>query len=77
MALEAVRLGTTLNADHCADPGALQSIGTCRMCGFLSYQANDGNWKHVPAIEEREDAEKWLRQHQFLASRSRDNADSR
>jgi hypothetical protein len=66
-ALTAVRLGSTLNADHSADPGALRSIGTCRICGFLSYQTNDGTWKHVPAVEECEDADQWLRQHQPLA----------
>jgi len=67
-ALEAVRLGTALNADHRADPGALRSIGNCRMCGILSYQANDGEWKHVPAIEECDEAEKWIRQHQLLGA---------
>jgi hypothetical protein len=77
-ALEAVKVGITLNADHRADPGPLRSIGTCRVCGILSYQANDGTWKHVPAIEECEGADAWIRQHQLLVSaRSPDSADAR
>ncbi len=67
-ALVAVKLGVALNADHRADPGALRSIGTCRMCGILSYQANDGTWKHVPAIEECDEAETWIRQHHTMGS---------
>jgi hypothetical protein len=67
-ALEAVRLGSALNTDHRADAGALRSIGNCRLCGILSYQANDGTWKHVPAIEECDEAETWIRQHQLLTA---------
>jgi hypothetical protein len=67
-ALEAVRLGTTLNADHRADPGALRSIGTCRICGILSYQTNDGSWRHVPAIEECDGVDRWIRQHTDMAN---------
>ncbi len=70
-ALEAVKLGIALDADHRADPGALRSIGTCRMCGILSYQANDGMWKHVPAIEECDEVDYWIRQHQQMAPASR------
>jgi hypothetical protein len=74
-ALEAVKLGSTLNADHSADPGGtVRSIGACRMCGVLSYQASTGTWKHVPAIEECDDAVEWLRQHRHLADMSRDDA---
>jgi hypothetical protein len=77
-ALEAVKVGMTLNADHRADPGSLRSIGTCRICGILSYQANDGTWKHVPAIEECEGADAWIRRHQLLVSaRSSESADAR
>jgi hypothetical protein len=66
-AREAVRLGTTLNADHRADPGAVRSIGTCTVCGILSYQGSDGSWKHVPAIEECDGVDRWIRQHQGMA----------
>jgi hypothetical protein len=76
-ALEAVRLGSTLDADHRADPGALRSIGTCRMCGILSYQANDGVWKHVPAIDECTEVENWIRQHRQIAPAHRGHADDR
>jgi len=72
-ALEAVKLGTTLDADHRADPGSLHSIGSCRMCGILSYQSGDGTWKHVPAIEECDEAGRWIRQHQVLARSSGDH----
>jgi hypothetical protein len=67
-ALDAVRLGLSLDADHGPDPGALDSIGTCRICGILSYQANDGTWKHVPAIEECGKVDNWVRQHQQMAA---------
>jgi hypothetical protein len=76
-ALEAVKLGTALDADHRADPGALRSIGTCRMCGILSYQANDGTWKHVPAIEECHEVDTWIRQHRQIAPAYRGQADVR
>jgi hypothetical protein len=74
-ALEAVKLGTALDEDHRADPGALRSIGTCRMCGILSYQANDGVWKHVPAIEECDEVDRWIRQHQQMAPSYRGHDD--
>jgi hypothetical protein len=67
-ALEAVSVGITLNDDHPADPGALRSIGTCQVCGILSYQAGDGSWKHVPAIEECDGAHEWIRQHHLSGS---------
>ncbi len=66
-AREAVRLGTTLDADHLSDPGAVRSIGTCMVCGILSYQAGDGSWKHVPAIEECDGVDRWIQQHQGMA----------
>jgi hypothetical protein len=62
-----VKLGTTLDADHLADPGAVRSIGTCLVCGILSYQSGEGSWKHVPAIEECDGVDRWIRQHQGLA----------
>ena len=76
-ALEAVRVGATLNADHSADPGELRSIGTCRMCGIFCYQAPDGTWKHVPAIEECDDADNWIRRRRDVDSISYQPLDSR
>jgi len=43
------------------------------MCGILSYQSGDGTWKHVPAIEECDEAGRWIRQHQVLARSSGDH----
>jgi hypothetical protein len=67
-ALDAVRLGASLDADHRADPGALRSIGTCRICGILSYEASGGPWKHVPAVDECGKVDNWVRQHQQMAA---------
>jgi len=75
-ALEAVRVGATLNADHHADPGALRSIGTCRICRIFCYQTQDGTWKHVPAVEECEQADNWIRQRRDLVSMSYDPSDT-
>jgi hypothetical protein len=63
-ALEAVRLGERLDANHPADPGGLQSIGTCRKCGYLIFESHGRGWKHLPSVEEREKAGKWLTMHE-------------
>jgi hypothetical protein len=75
-AREAVRLGSSLDADHRADPGALRSIGNCRLCGILSYQVNDGSWKHVPAIEECAQVDDWIRRHRQMTSLTGNPADA-
>ncbi len=67
LALEAVRLGEMLDANHPAEPGGLQSIGTCRTCGYLIFQAGDNEWRHLPSVEERDTAGKWLATHQHDA----------
>jgi hypothetical protein len=61
--LEAVRLGEMLDANHAAEPGGLQSIGTCRNCGYLIFDAHGRGWRHLPSVEERDEAEKWLAMH--------------
>ena len=76
-ALEAVKVGATLNADHRADPGGLRSIGTCRICRIFCYQTQDGTWKHVPSIEECDHAEYWIRQRRDLVSMSHQPSDTR
>jgi hypothetical protein len=65
-ALEAVKIGTVLNHDHPADADPLRFIGACRTCGILSYETGDGTWRHVPAIEECDGADRWLQQRQHL-----------
>jgi hypothetical protein len=64
LALEAVRLGEMLDANHPADPGGLQSIGTCRTCGYLIFEAHGRTWRHLPSVEERDVAGRWLATHQ-------------
>jgi hypothetical protein len=64
LALEAVRLGEMLDANHPAEPGGLQSIGTCRTCGYLIFQAAGNDWRHLPSVEERDTAGRWLAAHQ-------------
>jgi hypothetical protein len=63
-ALDAIRLGERLDANHPADPGGLQSIGTCRNCGYLIFEAHGRGWKHLPSVEERDRAGKWLAMHE-------------
>lgn len=63
LALEAVRLGELLDANHRADPGGLQSIGTCRNCGYLIFEAHGAGWRHLPSVEERSRAGQWLAMH--------------
>jgi hypothetical protein len=63
LAREAVRLGEMLDANHPADPGGLQSIGTCRNCGYLIFEAGDDGWRHLPSVEERDQAGMWLAAH--------------
>lgn len=63
LAIEAVRLGERLDADHGADPGGLVSIGTCRNCGYLIYEAHGRAWRHLPSVEERDQARQWLAAH--------------
>ncbi len=63
LAREAIRLGEALDQNHAAEPGGLQSIGTCRTCGYLIFQAHDNGWRHLPSVEEREHAGRWLAAH--------------
>lgn len=63
LALEAVRIGMMLDANHAAEPGGLQSIGTCRNCGYLIFEAHGNGWRHLPSVEERDKAEIWLAKH--------------
>ncbi|MGH9078710.1 MAG: hypothetical protein ACRDYE_01290 [Acidimicrobiales bacterium] len=63
MAVDAVRLGEMLDANHAAEPGGLQSIGTCRNCGYLIFEAHGSGWRHLPSVEERDQAGKWLVMH--------------
>jgi hypothetical protein len=67
LAVEAVRLGELLDANHPAEPGGLQSIGTCRTCGYLIFQAHGNGWRHLPSVEERTTAGRWLAVHQHPA----------
>ncbi len=67
IALEAVRLGERLDANHPAEPGGLQSIGTCRRCGYLIFDSRDRGWRHLPSVEELEKARSWLAMHQHDA----------
>ena len=62
-AIEAIRLGDMLDANHPAEPGGLQSIGTFRTCGYLIFESRDRGWRHLPSVEEREKAGKWLATH--------------
>jgi hypothetical protein len=62
-ALEAVRLGMMLDEHHSAEPGGLQSIGTCRICGFLIFEAHGEGWRHLPSVEELDKATTWLKRH--------------
>jgi hypothetical protein len=64
-ALEAVRLGAMLDANHRADPGGLRSIGTCRSCGYLIFEAHGRDWRHLPSVEERDQAGRWLAAHRI------------
>jgi hypothetical protein len=62
LAFEARELGLLLDADHPGDPGALDSIATCRGCGIMIYECSGkGGWRHVPAIEDCKDGSQWIR----------------
>ena len=63
LALEAVRLGERLDANHPADPGGLESIGTCRKCGYLIFDARGRGWQHLPSVEELDTGGRWLADH--------------
>ena len=63
LAREAVQLGEALDANHPPEPGGLQSIGTCRNCGYLIFEDRGDGWRHLPSVEERARAGRWLAAH--------------
>lgn len=63
LALEAIRLGARLDDNHPADPGGLESIGTCRNCGYLIFEGHSNGWRHLPSVEELDTAGRWLAAH--------------
>ena len=52
-----------LDSSHCADPGELQDIGTCRTCGLVIGRYQNGTWSHLPSISENYPAGEWLNHH--------------
>jgi hypothetical protein len=56
-------LAAELDADHTPEPGALPNIGTCRRCGLLIAQDNQGAWSHQPSVGEIEAGHMWIDRH--------------
>ena len=57
---EARALAVELDLNHSSDPGGLEEIGTCRTCGLIIAQDNDGAWSHQPSVGEIDAGETWL-----------------
>jgi predicted dinucleotide-binding enzyme len=57
---EAQALSDRLDANHAAEPGGLQGIGTCRTCGMLIAKDQQGVWRHRPSVGEIEAGEMWI-----------------
>jgi hypothetical protein len=57
---EAQDLAGELDLNHAAEPGGLEEIGTCRRCGFIVAQDNQGRWRHQPSVGEIDAGEAWL-----------------
>ena len=52
-----------LDAHHAPDPGDLQGIGACRVCGFIIGRGRDGTWSHRPSVSEVQPVDDWLERH--------------
>jgi hypothetical protein len=57
---EAQALSDRLDANHPAEPGGLQGIGTCRICGMLIAKDERGVWLHRPSVGEIDAGEMWI-----------------
>jgi predicted dinucleotide-binding enzyme len=49
-----------LDANHAAEPGGLQGIGTCRTCGMMIAKDQRGVWRHQPSVGEINAGEMWI-----------------
>jgi len=57
---EARALAAELDLNHPSDPGGLEEIGTCRTCGLIIAQGDEGVWTHQPSVGEIDAGEAWL-----------------
>ena len=57
---EARALAAELDLNHPSDPGGLEEIGTCRTCGLIIAQGDEGVWTHRPSVGEIDAGEAWL-----------------
>jgi hypothetical protein len=57
---EADALAVELDLNHVPQPGGLEEIGTCRRCGFIIAQGQQGVWRHQPSVGEIDAGEAWL-----------------
>jgi hypothetical protein len=53
-------LAGELDLNHPAEPGGLERIGTCRVCGFIIAEEGRGGWHHWPSVGEIDAAQAWL-----------------
>jgi len=60
---EARELAAELDANHAPEPGALPNIGTCRRCGLLVAQDDQGTWSHRPSVGEIDAGHMWIDRH--------------
>lgn len=53
-------LAGELDLNHAPEPGGLEDIGTCRRCGFIIAEDDQGVWHHWPSVGEIDDGQAWL-----------------
>jgi hypothetical protein len=47
---QARALAVEPDLNHAPEPGGLQEIGTCRACGFIIAEDEQGEWHHQPSV---------------------------